>query len=76
MEEEEPGVRIPKLLSRKYQRFLLTLPLEYFHPDFNISHPGHAEDVSEAGLKVHLTEQFQVGQTLGMKIFSAFGSEL
>ncbi len=76
MGEEERGVRIAKMLKRKYPRFLLTLPLEYFHPDSNISHPGYAEDVSEAGLKVYFTEQLQVGQTLRMKLFFAFGSEL
>ena len=76
MGQEEPGVRIAKLLRRKYPRFLLTLPLEYFHPDSNFSHPRHAEDATKAGLKVYLTEQFQVGQTLRMKLFFARGSEL
>ncbi len=76
MGEEQSGVGIAKLLRRKYPRFLLNLPLEYSRLDSNISHLGRTNNVSEAGLKVYLTEQFRPGQALRMKLFFAFGSQL
>ncbi len=71
-----PTSKIVELPRRKYPRFLLNLPLEYSRLDSNISHPGHVEDASEEGLKVYLTESFQAGQTLRMKLFFAFGPKL
>jgi c-di-GMP-binding flagellar brake protein YcgR len=76
MGEEGPGVRIVRLVRRKYPRFLLTLPVEYSCLDSNISHPGRGENASEGGLKVYLLEQFKVGENLRMKLFFAFGPEL
>jgi len=76
MGKKEPGVRIAGLLRRKFPRFLLNLPLEYSSLDSNISHPGHAEDASEEGLKIYLPERLRVGENLRIKIFFAIGSEL
>ncbi len=76
MREEVTGLRVARLVRRRNPRFLLNLPLEYSPVDSEISHPGHAEDASEEGLKVYLPEQFQVGQTLRMKLFFSFGPGL
>jgi c-di-GMP-binding flagellar brake protein YcgR len=76
MAKEKPGVEIVKLLRRKYPRFLLNLPLEYFSFDSNIRHPGHAENGSEGGLKVYLPGWFKAGENLGIKVFFTLGTEL
>ncbi len=76
MEKENQGVRIAKLLRRKHPRFLLNLPLEYSCRDSSITHPGHAENGSEGGLRVYLPGQFKAGENLRVRLFFSLGSEL
>ena len=49
---------------RKYPRFNIDLPIEYYQIDSSIGHTGKALNISEGGLFLYLTEQVEVGQRL------------
>jgi len=49
---------------RKYPRFNVDLPIEYYRFDSSISHTGKTLNISEGGLLLYLTEQVEVGQHL------------
>ena len=62
--------------KRRHPRFLLNLPMEYYHLDSPISYSSHCMNASEGGLLICLHEQLKAGQHLNLKIFCASGSSL
>ena len=61
---------------RKHPRFSIVLAVEYWLIDKSKSRPGHTIDVSEGGLLLHLSEAMEVGQILGLTIFTISGPDL
>ena len=63
--------------KRKHPRFLLNLPIEYYHmDDLPISYSCHSINASEGGLLIFLHERLKAGQHLNLKIFYHSGSNL
>jgi c-di-GMP-binding flagellar brake protein YcgR len=61
---------------RKYPRFHVDLPIEYYRIDSSIGHTGKALNISEGGLLLHFPEQMDIGQYIKLKLFFSLGSEL
>jgi len=61
---------------RRHPRFSIVLGVEYWLIDKSKSRPGHTIDVSEGGLLLHLSEAMEVGQILGLTIFTISGPDL
>jgi c-di-GMP-binding flagellar brake protein YcgR len=61
---------------RKYPRFSVDLPVEYYQSNSSISHTGRAFNASDGGLFLYLTEQVEIGQHLRVKLFVTSGSDL
>jgi c-di-GMP-binding flagellar brake protein YcgR len=78
MEEKgrKPHVGIVNLERRKYPRFTVDLPIEYYQIDSSIPQTGRLMNASEGGLLVYSQEQMVIGQYLKMKVFFYFGSDL
>jgi c-di-GMP-binding flagellar brake protein YcgR len=78
--EEKEGKKlrygIANLERRKYPRFPIRLPIEYYRANSPIHQTGEALDASEGGLQILLPEQMEIGQKLNLKIFFSSGSEL
>lgn len=60
---------------RKYPRFSIDLPIEYYRPESSIAHPGRTDNVSEGGLLIYLPEKVEVGEHLKLRLFFASISE-
>jgi len=77
-EEKEPKPRygIANLERRKYRRFPVRLPVEYYRVDSPINQTGQALDASEGGLRILFPEQMEIGQNLNVKLFFSSGPEL
>jgi c-di-GMP-binding flagellar brake protein YcgR len=80
METEEkvtkPRTGIVNFERRKYPRFSVDLPVEYYQINSSISHTGRALNASEGGVLIYFPEEMEIGQHLKMKLFFASGSEL
>lgn len=59
---------------RKYPRYSLELPIEYWETDLPQNHRGRTGNVSQGGLMLFVTEEMEIGRNLRVKIF--FGSSL
>ena len=77
-EEEEPKLRYGTVNfeRRKYPRFSVDLPIEYYRIDSSIGHSGKALNISEGGLLIYFPEQMEIGQYIKVKFFFSLGSEL
>jgi c-di-GMP-binding flagellar brake protein YcgR len=73
--ETKPRYRTVNFERRKYPRFNVDLPIEYYRIDSSISQTGRALNASEGGLLFYLTEQVEIGQHLKVKLFFTSGSE-
>jgi len=61
---------------RKYRRFAMHLPIEYYRTDLSINQTGQALDASEGGLQILFSEKIGIGQNLKLKLFFSSDSEL
>ncbi len=59
---------------RKYPRYSLELPIEYWETNLPRNHRGRTVNISEGGLMLFVSEGMEIGQNLRVKIFS--GSSL
>jgi c-di-GMP-binding flagellar brake protein YcgR len=59
---------------RRYPRFSINLPVEYWKIDRSLSGLSRTGDISEGGLLLYISEHLDVGQELYLKLF--FNSEL
>lgn len=59
--------------NRRYPRFDIHLPIEYYQIKSSITHTGN---ISEGGLLIYFPEKMDVSQYLRVKLFFSLGSEL
>src|SRR5512143_2114526 len=74
--ETKPHYGIADIERRKYRRFPIRLPVEYYRADSPVSQTGQTLDTSEGGLQILFPEQMNIGQNLKLKLFFSIGSEL
>ena len=74
--ETKPRYGTVNFERRKYPRFNVDLPIEYYRIDSPISHAGRGLDISEGGLLLSFPEQMDIGQYIRLKLFLSLGSEL
>jgi len=74
--ETKPRYGITNIERRKYRRFPIRLPVEYYRTDSPINQIGQALDASEGGLQILFSEQMEVGQNLKLKLFFSSDSKL
>jgi c-di-GMP-binding flagellar brake protein YcgR len=72
----KPHYGIALLERRKYRRFSVRLPIEYYQVDSPINQTVQALDASEGGLQILFPKQMEIGQNLHLKLFFSSGSEL
>lgn len=74
--ETKPRTGIVSFERRRYPRFNVDLPIEYYRIDSSISYTCRAINASEGGLLIYFPEQMDIGQHLKIKLFFASGPEL
>jgi c-di-GMP-binding flagellar brake protein YcgR len=74
--EGKPRYGVAIFERRRYRRFTIRLPIEYFRADSPINQTGQALDASEGGLQILFPEQMEIGQNLKLKLFFSSDSEL
>lgn len=74
--EAKPRYGIANFERRRYRRFKIRLPIEYYRADSPINQTGQALDASEGGLQILFPEQMEIGQNLKLKLFFSSDSEL
>jgi c-di-GMP-binding flagellar brake protein YcgR len=77
-EDKEAKFRygIAQFERRKYRRYPISLPMEYYRADSPINQSGQTLDASEGGLQVLFPEQMDIGQQLKLKLFFSSETEL
>ncbi|MGZ3495491.1 MAG: PilZ domain-containing protein [Thermodesulfobacteriota bacterium] len=75
-EETKRRYGIANIERRKYRRFPVRLPVEYYRADSPTSQTGQTLDASEGGLQILFPERMDIGQNLRLKLFFSSGSEL
>jgi c-di-GMP-binding flagellar brake protein YcgR len=65
--EDKPRFGIVNFERRKYPRFSIDLPIEYYRTESPIPASGRAGDISEGGLLVYLSERIEVGEQLKVR---------
>ena len=71
--DTKPRIEVIDFEKRRYPRFDIYLPIEYYQFKSFTTHTGN---ISEGGLLIHLPEGKDVGQYLRVKLFFSLGSEL
>jgi c-di-GMP-binding flagellar brake protein YcgR len=66
--EKAPRFGTVNFERRKYPRFSLDLPVEYWESDSE-SHPSRTGNVSEGGILLYLPEELEIGKNLRMRLF-------
>jgi len=74
--ESKPRIGIVSFERRKYPRFNIDLPIEYYRIDFPVGNAGRARNMSEGGLLIYFPERLEIGQHLKLKLFFTSGSAL
>jgi len=73
--EDTPRFGIGNFERRKYPRFSIDLPIEYYRTESSIPGSGRTGDISEGGLLVYLSERVEVGEHLKVILFFTSISE-
>ena len=73
--ENKPRIGIVNFERRKYPRFSIDLPIEYYQIDSPAGHSGRTANISEGGLLIYLPEKVEIGQHLKLRLFLASLSE-
>ena len=74
--ETQPRYGTVNFERRKYPRFHVDLPIEYYRIDSSTGHPGKALNISEGGLLIYFPAQMDIGQYIKLKLFFPLGPEL
>ena len=61
---------------RKYPRFSVDLPIEYYRMDKPAGSRGRALDINEGGLLIYFSERMETGQRGRLRPFFSIGSGL
>jgi len=72
-EDTKPRIEIIDSEIRRYPRFDIHLPIEYYQIKSSIAHTGN---ISEGGSLIYLPEEKDINQYLSLKLFFSSGSEL
>ncbi len=75
-QKNHPHYGIVSFEKRKHPRFSVDLPIEYCKVGSLFRHTGKAMNASEGGLLLYLSEQVEIGQYLGLKLFLSSNSKL
>ncbi len=75
MKEPKRRIGILDLERRKYPRFKINLPLDYYRVDTPSGQPGRTENASEGGLEIYFPEQMQIGERLNLRLFFSSSKE-
>jgi len=68
-----PQIEVVNYENRRYPRFDIHLPIEYYQIKSSIAHTGN---ISEGGFLIYFPEEKDVNQYLSLKLFFSLGSEL
>lgn len=74
--ETKPRYGTVNFERRRYPRFNVDLPIEYYRIDSSIGQTGKALNISEGGLLIYFPEQMEIGQHIRLKLFLSLGSGL
>jgi c-di-GMP-binding flagellar brake protein YcgR len=69
IKEAKRHIGILDLERRKYPRFKINLPLDYYRVETPAGQTGRAENASEGGLEIYFPEEMQIGERLKLKLF-------
>ncbi len=72
-ENTTPRIEVVDSENRRYPRFDIHLPIEYYQIKSSIAHTGN---ISEGGFLIYFPEERDVNQYLSLKLFFSLGSEL
>jgi c-di-GMP-binding flagellar brake protein YcgR len=72
--ETKPRSGIVNFERRRYPRYNVDLPVEYYRIDSSVGHTGRSLSISEGGLLIHFPEQMEMNQHLRLKL--SLGPEL
>jgi len=68
-------IGVVNLEKRKYPRFKVDLPVEYYPAETPDTHAARVVNASEGGLLLYLSEEVNIGQRLKLKLSFYLGSE-
>ncbi|HEY9247165.1 MAG TPA: PilZ domain-containing protein [Candidatus Methanoperedens sp.] len=71
--DTKPWIDVIDFENRRYPRFDIHLPIEYYHIKSSFTHTGN---ISESGLLVYFPVEMDVNQYLRLKLFFPLGPEL
>ena len=71
--DNKPRIEVIDFENRRYPRFDIHLPIEYYQFKSSITHIGN---ISESGLLIYFPEETDVRQYVRLKLFFSLGSEL
>jgi len=74
--EAKPRYGIVNFERRKYPRFSIDLPIEYYRENVETRLSGRALNASEGGLLIYLPERAEIGENLKIKLFFPSGQDL
>jgi len=74
--EVKPRYGIVNFERRKYPRFSIDLPIEYYREKVETRLSGRAVNASEGGLLIYLPERAEIGESLRIKLFFPSGQDL
>jgi c-di-GMP-binding flagellar brake protein YcgR len=72
-QDTKPRIEVIDFENRRYPRFDIRLPIEYYRIQSYITHTGN---ISEGGLLIYFPEEMDVTQYVRLKLFFSSGSEL
>ena len=73
--EPKRRIGILDLERRKYPRFKINLPLDYYRVDTPTSQSGRTENASEGGLEIYFPEKMGIGERLKLRLFFSSSRE-
>ena len=73
--ETKPRSGIVNFERRRYPRYNIDLPIEYYRSDISIGHTGRSLSISEGGLLIHFPEQMEINQHLRLRFSVSSGAE-
>jgi len=74
--EAKPHYGIVNFERRKFPRFTIDLPIEYYPENSESAFSGRALNASEGGLLIYLPEKVEIGDLLKLKLFFTMGQDL
>ncbi len=76
LKETKPHYGIVNFERRKYPRFSVDLPIEYYPENLETRLPGRAVNASEGGLLICLSERIEIGESLRIRLYFPSGQGL